>query len=60
MQVFACWVCLQVPAPSQVSSVHESPSLVQAVPLALLVHAVVDVPLAQLWQTLRGLSPPFE
>jgi hypothetical protein len=52
-------VCVQVPAPSQRSFVHERPSLVHVVLLERLVQADVEVDDAHHWQPFTGLTVAF-
>ena len=60
MRHLLAWsVCLHVPAPSQKSSVHERPSLVQPVELDRLVQVLVDVAEAHHWHPFAGLAAAF-
>jgi hypothetical protein len=52
-------VCVQVPAPSQRSFVHERPSLVHAVVFERFVHADVEVDDEHRWQLFSGFEVVF-
>jgi hypothetical protein len=59
MQLFACSVCLQVPAPSHASLVHENPSVVQLVPLPKLLQPFAFTLGWHDWHSLSGLRVPL-
>jgi hypothetical protein len=58
-QLLARSVCLQEPAPSQASVVHESPSVVQLVPLLKLLQPFAFTLGWHDWHSLSGLSVPL-
>jgi hypothetical protein len=58
-QLLAWSVCLQAPAPSHVSLVQESPSVVQLVPLLKLVQPFGFTLGWHDWHSLPGLSVPL-